>query len=688
MKSNYILSVFSVALIILLQSTAASQEQIPVGVRPTGMGEAFVGVANDGSAITWNPAGVSKLRRYSLGSMYSDLFDIGKTSYLNAVIPTSERFALGIDWTHLSLSDPELDFSQNILNFSYSYNPIELLAVGVNLKYFNESVALDGVEIGTTSGWGTDAGLLVSLGDLVSIGMTAQNAIGFKDGKLSRGTAVKHDSGKTEEIFPLVYKFGIAYYPRKNWLISTGIDDRLHVGTEFALHSLLTVRAGLQKSFKTDESPTYSIGGTIGYKWIELNYAYLHPPTLKPTSFFSISLNFSYLKPPVKIEMIRIKDLYPVHRFYYAQPDYNAQVSIEDEFVPAIYSKADIERYYPLRGNDTIGRIWLKNITDETVTVKIKLYADKYVNEKGTEVIARLEIEPNQRVSAPLRRIVFTDEVFKLTSAKTVEAKVEVTDITDETRRKATTSTNLVLHSRNSVILDEVAKLSSFISPTNRTVTEFVNGVLKQYRTLESAPIQNLYTAIIIFDALSGISYSPDANIALGSGMIDAVKFPAEMLKSLTESADDDSIGDCDDSTVLYCSLLESAGIHTTLIKLPGHVLMAFDLGKISLESAEQLDLPDELYVPINGYVWIPIETTAISDGFVRAWQMGSREVSTKKIVDSITTQMAWEKYGSVDLNLDLPYRAPSKDKFDDKVKKDFNNEWTREIIRVIRKMY
>ena len=691
MKNTCIfLVLFNVALCVLSRSIRASQEQVSVGVRSIGLGEAFVGVADDGSSITWNPAGVSKLQRYSIGSMYSDLFHIGKTSYLNAVIPTSEKFALGIDWTRLSLSDPELNFSQNILNFSYSYNPIYLLAMGVNLKYFNESVALDGVEIGTTSGWGADAGLLVSPVDSISIGVVAQNAIGFKDGKLSSGTFVKHDSGKTEKIFPANYKFGIAYRPHRNWLISTGIDDRLHVGTEFALHPLLTVRTGIQKDLQTDESPTYSIGGTISYQWLNLNYAYLHPPTLKPTSFFSISLNFSYLKPPVKIEMVRINELYPVHRFYYAQPNYDAQNSHEDEFVPAIYSNADIERYYPLRANDTIGRIWLKNITDKTVTVKVKLYADKFVSKKGTEVIAQLEIEPNRRISATLRRIVFTDEVLELTEAKTVETKIEVSDITNEARRKATISSDLIIHSRNSVVLDDVAKLSSFISPTNRAVTKFVNGVLGQYTTLESAPIWNLYAAMIIFDALSGISYRPDANIARGSGEIDAVKFPAEMLRSLTAPykaqplpAEADSIGDCDDSTVLYCSLLEAAGIHTALIKSSGHVLMAFDLGKVSLESAEQLDLSDELYVPINGYVWIPIETTSISEGFVSAWQTGSKEISTNKIIDSITTQMAWGKYGSIDLNLNLPCRVPSKDKFDDQVRKDLNSEWTKRGVDI-----
>ena len=59
-------------------------------------------------------------------------------------------------------------------------------------------------------------------------------------------------------------------------------------------------------------------------------------------------------------------------------------------------------------------------------------------------------------------------------------------------------------------------------------------------------------------------------------------------------SGDDDksAFGDCDDSTALYCSLLESVGIKTALIQLPNHVLMAFDLGTISVKQAQEIGLP------------------------------------------------------------------------------------------------
>jgi hypothetical protein len=37
--------------------------------------------------------------------------------------------------------------------------------------------------------------------------------------------------------------------------------------------------------------------------------------------------------------------------------------------------------------------------------------------------------------------------------------------------------------------------------------------------------------------------------------------------------------GDCDDLSILYCSLLEVLGLDTAFITVPGHIYAAFDTG-------------------------------------------------------------------------------------------------------------
>ena len=48
--------------LLIISSALLSQEQIFVGTRPLGMGGAFIAVADDGNTITWNPAGLPRLR--------------------------------------------------------------------------------------------------------------------------------------------------------------------------------------------------------------------------------------------------------------------------------------------------------------------------------------------------------------------------------------------------------------------------------------------------------------------------------------------------------------------------------------------------------------------------------------------------------------------------------------------------
>jgi hypothetical protein len=60
--------------LIIVSSSLISQEQLFVGTRPLGMGGAFIAVADDGNTITWNPAGLPRLRRKEFTSSYADLY--------------------------------------------------------------------------------------------------------------------------------------------------------------------------------------------------------------------------------------------------------------------------------------------------------------------------------------------------------------------------------------------------------------------------------------------------------------------------------------------------------------------------------------------------------------------------------------------------------------------------------------
>jgi len=93
------------------------------------------------------------------------------------------------------------------------------------------------------------------------------------------------------------------------------------------------------------------------------------------------------------------------------------------------------------------------------------------------------------------------------------------------------------------------------------------------------------------------------------------VQYPRGLLASRT--------GDCDDMSVLYCTLLENVGIPTAFLDGPGHILMMFDAG-IHPRNALALSLADDMYVVRGESVWIPVETTLMGKSFVEAWAEGA----------------------------------------------------------------
>ena len=149
--------------ILILSSVAVSQEQLFVGTRPLGMGGAFIAVADDGNTITWNPAGLPRLRRKEFTSSYADLYAMSIThSYAGVVWPFGDRVAIGFDWSNIGFDDQELNYSENKLNFSLGYQPFKMLSIGGTFKYLSRDMGLDGTSYGKTAANGYDIGLQFS----------------------------------------------------------------------------------------------------------------------------------------------------------------------------------------------------------------------------------------------------------------------------------------------------------------------------------------------------------------------------------------------------------------------------------------------------------------------------------------------------------------------------------------------
>ncbi|MDY0152601.1 MAG: hypothetical protein RBS43_10050, partial [Candidatus Cloacimonas sp.] len=79
---------------------------IGAGVRPLGMGGAFAALADDGSAIYWNSAGLSQIRKSEISAMHAFLYN-GLASYdhITYVQPLPNEVSIAFNYTQLTVSD-------------------------------------------------------------------------------------------------------------------------------------------------------------------------------------------------------------------------------------------------------------------------------------------------------------------------------------------------------------------------------------------------------------------------------------------------------------------------------------------------------------------------------------------------------------------------------------------------------
>jgi hypothetical protein len=144
---------------------------IGAGARAIGLGRSFVSIADDASAVYWNPATLRNVQRTQFMFMYMPLFgDFTGADYVyfGGVYPTLSAGAFGVGFQRIgttfdayddiSRSLGESDYSESQLLFSYAFQRqskwvLGTLATGASFKIVNQNIdpfssTAPGVDIG------------------------------------------------------------------------------------------------------------------------------------------------------------------------------------------------------------------------------------------------------------------------------------------------------------------------------------------------------------------------------------------------------------------------------------------------------------------------------------------------------------------------------------------------------------
>jgi hypothetical protein len=269
--------------------------RVEPSARTTGMSGAFCGVADDLAAITYNPAGLSQIKRPCVSLTHFASFADTNTEDLSGAMPVWK----GIGAASV-LCDYTMDFSefdeygdekgkvQNydiVLTGSYGWNILPALAAGVNLKGFYSRLYIYG-----KYGAAIDAGALVTLGKSpdTRAGICVQN-IGAQTAYIS-----------VADPLPTNIKAGIstkfAVKSVGNFLLSLDVNrllgkdetPTLDTGLEAEVYDMLVLRAGY--GFRHDVAGL-SLGIGILLEKVKFSYSYQPFDTLGTAHRLTLDLD-------------------------------------------------------------------------------------------------------------------------------------------------------------------------------------------------------------------------------------------------------------------------------------------------------------------------------------------------------------------------------------------------------------
>ncbi len=271
-----------------------------IGARAISMGSSFTAVADNGTALFWNPAGLPQINRFELSLMHSVLYEDRSKNYASLNMPLG-RLAVSAGWLGFNVTQIQernnqgqllghFDDSENVFlvggGLSLISNRMMHFNVGATGKYFYHSL----YEYSAT-GSGADAGALLQFQlpvflKKVSIGAVVQNI----------GASMKWDTDSGyEAVIPMTYRAGalldIALLPVK---VTADVekhekqDMRLHFGAEYDLLNTVFLRAGMN-----DNSLTAGAGIRLSLvtTQISVNYAYATDEiSEQPLHYFTLGL--------------------------------------------------------------------------------------------------------------------------------------------------------------------------------------------------------------------------------------------------------------------------------------------------------------------------------------------------------------------------------------------------------------
>lgn len=328
-------------------------------------------------------------------------------------------------------------------------------------------------------------------------------------------------------------------------------------------------------------------------------------------------------------------------------------------------ASAHLQQMFPVLfqyyDDNPLGTATIANETGEPVrNVEVRFDAERIIdNPKLSAEIERLAPGESRQVNL---YALFNDQVLTFTEGTKIAAQITLDYRLSGQRLENSYTVTLSTYDRNALRWDDDRKVAAFVTSKDseiQSISKNVAAVSRQHRV--DAVNNQFQMAIVQLAAMRqrGLSYVVDPNssyevLSQNPQRVDYVQFPRQTF--------DFGSGDCDDLTSSYAALLESVGVSTAFITIPGHLFMAFHLDMSPTEARSTFANPSDLLFRDDGSVWVPVETTVLQDGFMEAWETGARqwrEHAPNGDAGFFRTHQAWKTYQPVAFSVSDTELAP-----------------------------
>lgn len=222
------------------------------------------------------------------------------------------------------------------------------------------------------------------------------------------------------------------------------------------------------------------------------------------------------------------------------------------------------------------------------------------------------------------------------------------------------------LYDKSSIVWDDDRKVGAYITPSDSALRNYASFVRQALKADTNSQLNDsLQVAAQIYAGLVklGLIYqadpvSPFVKAQEKQSLLDSVSLGRDTLRRGT--------GDCDDLTVLYTSLLESAGIETGFITVPGHIYAVFNT-KVKSRDYRELHSDRSMFLVVNDTLWIPVEVTLLGkQSFYDAWEKGAelwnlyeKEQTKRAFYRTMDAQNLYRPVALKESDLGLQYGSP-----------------------------